>query len=49
MADPGIVRNRLKIEATISNARAFLAVQKEFGSFDGYIWKFVFSFCRWQD
>ncbi len=41
MADPGIVRNRLKIEATISNAQAFLAVQKEFGSFDRYIWKFV--------
>ncbi len=41
MADPGIVRNRLKIEATISNAQAFLAVQKEFGSFDSYIWKFV--------
>jgi DNA-3-methyladenine glycosylase I len=41
MADAGIVRNRLKIEATISNARAFLAVQKEFGSFDRYIWQFV--------
>lgn len=41
MANPGIVRNRLKIEATISNAKAFLAVQKEFGSFDSYIWKFV--------
>lgn len=37
----GIVRNRLKINATIENARAFLAVQKEFGSFDGYIWQFV--------
>ncbi len=41
MADPGIVRNRLKIESTISNAKAFLAVQKEFGSFDRYIWQFV--------
>jgi DNA-3-methyladenine glycosylase I len=41
MADPGIVRNRLKIESTIRNARAFLDVQKEFGSFDAYIWKFV--------
>jgi DNA-3-methyladenine glycosylase I len=41
MADPGIVRNRLKIDATISNAKAFLAVQKEFGNFDRYIWQFV--------
>src|SRR4030095_7158295 len=41
LKDPGIVRNRLKIAATISNARAFLAIQKEFGSFDAYIWKFV--------
>jgi DNA-3-methyladenine glycosylase I len=41
LANPGIVRNRLKIEATISNARAFLEVQKEFGSFDAYIWQFV--------
>ena len=41
LADPGIVRNRLKIEATIRNARAFLAVQKEYGSFDSYIWRFV--------
>lgn len=41
MADAGIVRNRLKIEATIRNAQAFLRVQKEFGNFDGYIWKFV--------
>lgn len=41
LQDPGIVRNRLKIEATISNARAFLAVQKECGSFDAYIWRFV--------
>jgi len=41
MRDPGIVRNRLKIESTISNAKAFLKVQKEFGSFDAYVWKFV--------
>jgi DNA-3-methyladenine glycosylase I len=41
MNDAGIVRNRLKIESTVSNARAFLAVQKEFGSFDAYVWRFV--------
>jgi DNA-3-methyladenine glycosylase I len=41
MADPGIVRNRLKIESSITNARAFLAIQKEFGSFARYIWQFV--------
>ena len=41
LKDAGIVRNRLKIAATLSNARAFLAVQKEFGSFDKYIWRFV--------
>jgi DNA-3-methyladenine glycosylase I len=41
MADAGIVRNRLKIAAAVQNARAFLAVQKEFGSFDKYIWQFV--------
>jgi DNA-3-methyladenine glycosylase I len=41
LRDPGIVRNRLKIESTVSNARAFLAVQREFGSFDGYLWAFV--------
>jgi DNA-3-methyladenine glycosylase I len=39
--DPGIVRNRLKIGATIQNAKTFLAVQKEFGSFDTYLWSFV--------
>ncbi len=43
LADPGIVRNRLKIAATIVNARAFLAVRKEFGSFDAYIWTFIGS------
>ena len=41
LADPGIIRNRLKIAATISNAKAFQQVQKEFGSFDAYIWGFV--------
>jgi DNA-3-methyladenine glycosylase I len=41
LADPGIVRNRLKISATIDNARAFLKVQEEFGSFEKYIWQFV--------
>lgn len=41
LADPGIVRNRLKVAAAITNARAFLAVQKEFGSFDRYLWSFV--------
>jgi DNA-3-methyladenine glycosylase I len=41
LADPGIVRNRLKVNATVSNAKAFLAVQKEFGSFDRFIWGFV--------
>jgi len=41
MKDPGIVRNRLKIEGATRNARAFLAVQDEFGSFDRYVWRFV--------
>jgi len=41
MANPEIVRNRLKIAATVQNAKAFLAVHKEFGSFDTYIWQFV--------
>ncbi len=41
LADAGIVRNRLKIAATIGNARAFLAVKKEFGSFDAFLWPFV--------
>ena len=41
MADPGIVRNRLKIAATIANARAFLAVQRETGSFSRHLWSFV--------
>jgi DNA-3-methyladenine glycosylase I len=41
LANPGVIRNRLKIAATIQNAKAFLAVQKEFGSFDRYLWGFV--------
>lgn len=41
MANPGIIRNQLKIRSTIGNAKAFLAVQKEFGSFDKFIWQFV--------
>ena len=41
LQDAGIVRNRLKVNAFISNAKAFLAVQKEFGNFDAYIWQFV--------
>src|SRR5437588_10744017 len=41
LANEGIVRNKLKIASTIENARAFLAVQKEFGSFDTYIWQFT--------
>ena len=41
MANEGIIRNRLKIASAVQNARAFLAVQKEFGSFNAYIWQFV--------
>jgi DNA-3-methyladenine glycosylase I len=41
LADPGIIRNRLKVESTVSNAKAFIKVQKEFGSFDSYLWQFV--------
>jgi DNA-3-methyladenine glycosylase I len=41
LSDKGIVRNKLKIEAAIQNAGAFLAVQREFGSFDDYIWRFT--------
>lgn len=43
LADPGIIRNRLKVEATVANASAFLAVQREFGSFSVYLWRFVNS------
>ena len=41
LLDPGIVRNRLKVVGTVRNAKAFLDVQKEFGSFDEYVWRFV--------
>jgi DNA-3-methyladenine glycosylase I len=41
LKDEGIIRNRLKVDATVANAKAFLAVQEEFGSFDRYIWGFV--------
>ncbi|MBW8864701.1 MAG: DNA-3-methyladenine glycosylase I [Verrucomicrobia bacterium] len=41
LADPGIIRNRLKIAATIQNAKMFLNVREEFGSFDAYLWRFV--------
>jgi DNA-3-methyladenine glycosylase I len=41
LADPGIVRNRLKIAAAVRNAQAFLEVQKAFGSFDAFVWRFV--------
>jgi len=41
MKDDGIVRNRLKIDSAVTNAKAFLAVQREFGSFDAYVWRFV--------
>ena len=41
LADPGIVRNRLKVAAAVTNARAFLTAQEEFGSFDAYVWQLV--------
>ena len=41
LMNDGIVRNRLKVESTVSNAKAFLAVQREFGTFDAYVWRFV--------
>jgi DNA-3-methyladenine glycosylase I len=41
LRDPGIVRNKLKIASTVGNAKAFLQVQREFGSFDAYVWQFV--------
>lgn len=41
LLNEGIIRNRLKISSTVDNAKAFLAVQKEFGSFDAYVWRFV--------
>lgn len=41
LEDPGIIRNRMKVQAAVRNARAFLEVQREFGSFDAYMWQFV--------
>lgn len=41
LLDPGIIRNRLKVASAVANAKAFLKVQKEFGSFDAYVWSFV--------
>jgi DNA-3-methyladenine glycosylase I len=41
LADPGIIRNRLKVAAAVQNAQAFLRVQQEFGTFDAYVWRFV--------
>ncbi len=41
LENPGIVRNRLKVESTVTNAKAFLEVQTDFGSFDRYVWRFV--------
>jgi len=41
LRDPGIIRNRLKVRSAVANARAFLKVQQEFGSFDAYVWRFV--------
>lgn len=52
LQDPGIVRNRLKVLAAVNNAKRFLEVQKEFGSFDEYIWRFVGGkpiVNRWKD
>ena len=49
LADPGIVRNRLKIAAAVGNAKAFLKVQKEFGDFDSYIWRFIGGKPRMND
>jgi DNA-3-methyladenine glycosylase I len=52
MANQGIVRNRLKVNAAVTNAKAFLAVQKEFGTFDAYIWSFTGGKTlqnRWKD
>ena len=41
MQDPGIIRNHLKVQSAVTNAKAFLEVQREFGSFDAYVWRFV--------
>ncbi len=41
LKNPGLIRNRLKLESAVSNAKAFLMIQAEFGSFNGYVWRFV--------
>src|SRR3974390_1084610 len=41
LKNPGLIRNRLKLESVVSNAKAFVIIQKEFGSFDSYLWRFV--------
>ena len=41
MSEPGIIRNRLKVKACVTNSRVFIAIQKEYGSFDNYIWGFT--------
>ena len=46
LTDPGIIRNKLKIQSAITNAQAFLKIQKEFGSFDTYSWQFVEGKCK---
>jgi DNA-3-methyladenine glycosylase I len=46
LKDPRIIRNRLKIDSAVTNARAFLAIQQEFGSFDEYVWRFVDSVAK---
>ena len=51
LKNPGIIRNRLKVESTVSNARAFIDIQNEYGSFDSYIWRFTDGkpiINRWQ-
>ncbi|MGH9028960.1 MAG: DNA-3-methyladenine glycosylase I, partial [Acidimicrobiales bacterium] len=51
LADPGIIRNRAKVGGAVRNARAFLSVQQEFGTFDAYLWQFVDGRCkvnRWR-
>jgi len=49
LSNPGIIRNRRKVEAAVKNARAFLKVQEEFGSFDAYIWRFTYGKPRKND
>jgi DNA-3-methyladenine glycosylase I len=46
LANPGIIRNRLKVRSAVANARAFMKIQEEFGSFDAYSWRFMGGMCR---